>query len=192
MSTAKILDGDQLMAMIVTSWQESGRLTSGALVATVMSNMGLEKYIESLGLGFKRTKVGDRYVIEEMRKGGFNIGGEQSGHIIMGDYGTTGDGLIAALQILALRVEQERPISEYGHVFEPYPQILKNVRYEPGSQPFERDEVKKAIKRAEKELGDQGRILVRASGTEPLIRVMVEGKDQQAIEKLAEDIADLI
>ena len=188
----EILDGDQLMAMIASNMHEAGTLKGNTLVSTVMSNVGLQRYLESIGIAMKRAKVGDRYVIEEMRKGDFNLGGEQSGHIILGDSGTTGDGLVAALQVLAMRALKGEPLSECGHVFEPYPQVLHNVTYEPGSQPLERDDVKQAINQAKEELGAEGRVLVRASGTEPVIRVMVEGKDAQAIEKIAEKITNTI
>jgi phosphoglucosamine mutase len=188
----EMLDGDQLMAMVATAWSESGRLTGGGMVATVMSNMGLERYLKTLGLKLERTQVGDRYVIERMREGGFNIGGEQSGHIILGDYGTTGDGLVAALQVLAVMVGKHMPLSKCGHVFKPLPQILKNVRFKTGSKPLEQADVKKAIAKAEKTLGKNGRVLVRASGTEPLIRIMIEGENTKQIEALAEEIAAFI
>lgn len=187
-----ILDGDQLMAMIAASWQESGRLMGGGMVATVMSNMGLERYLGKLGLKLERAAVGDRYVIEKMRHGGYNIGGEQSGHIIISDYGTTGDGLIAALQVLAVMVSKHAPLSRCGHVFQPMPQVLKSVRYTEGSKPLEKAAVRKIIEKSEKTLGKKGRILVRASGTEPVIRIMAEGENSKQINAIANDIASQI
>lgn len=187
-----IIDGDQLMAMIATHMHEYDMLHGGGIVTTVMSNMGLENYLKTLGLTMHRTNVGDRYVIEQMRKSGMNMGGEQSGHIILSDYSTTGDGLIAALQTLSLVVESGKPLSVCSKIFEPLPQLLKNVRYTRGAKPLEKAEVKKAIAEAEKNLGTNGRVLVRASGTEPLIRIMVEGKSRLEIEKMAEHIAEHI
>lgn len=188
----EILDGDQLMAMIATCWHESNRLMGGGMVATVMSNMGLERYLAKLGLKLERAAVGDRYVIEKMRHGGFNLGGEQSGHIIMNDYGTTGDGLIAALQVLSVMVSKHVPLSKCGHVFKPLPQVLKNVAYKKGTKPLENASVKKAIAQVEKTLGKSGRVLVRASGTEPLIRIMIEGEKAAHISKLADHIANTV
>lgn len=188
----EILDGDQLMALIATYWHQHGKLKGDAIVATVMSNMGLERYLGGIGINLKRSKVGDRHVIEKMKQGGYNLGGEQSGHIIMGDYGTTGDGLVAALQLLAVMIEKKQPLSQCGHVFEPFPQTLKNVRFTAGTQPLEKPEVKRAIADAQARLGNDGRVLVRPSGTEPLIRVMVEGKDGALIEEIADGIVRVI
>ena len=183
----QIVDGDQLMGVIARSWQEDGRLSAPGIVATVMSNLGLERYLAGLGLSLARTAVGDRYVLEHMRANGFNLGGEQSGHIILSDYGTTGDGLVAALQLLAVVKRQERPVSEVCHCFEPLPQILKNVRYKQG-RPLEEKPVVSAIKAAEQLLGESGRLVIRPSGTEPVIRVMGEGEDRI----LVEDVVDTI
>lgn len=185
-----LIDGDQLLAMIAMQWQKSGDLKGGGVVGTQMSNLGLEQFLEKKKLKLHRTKVGDRYVMEKMREG-FNIGGEQSGHIILGDYSTTGDALIAALQVLALVVEDGRAMSKAAKLFEPVPQVLKNVRYESGN-PMKDPALEAAIKNAEKVLGKKGRVLVRASGTEPLIRVMVEGDDKKKIAKIADQIAATI
>ncbi len=174
----QVADGDQLMALIATRWAREGRLRGGTLVATVMSNMGLERHLAEHGLRLRRTAVGDRYVVEAMRAGGFNLGGEQSGHIVMTDYATTGDGLIAALQFLAAMVETGKPASQLARVFDPLPQMLENLRYSPGSDPLDRPGVKQAIAAAENRLGGRGRILIRKSGTEPLIRVMAECEDE--------------
>ncbi|MBE7637962.1 phosphoglucosamine mutase [Sneathiella sp. P13V-1] len=182
-----IVDGDQLMALIARSWADRGLLNGGGLVATVMSNMGLEKYLEGHGLSLIRTAVGDRYVVEHMRSQGYNLGGEQSGHMVMSDFGTTGDGLIAALQVLSVIVKEERPVSEICKCFEPYPQILKNVRYSAG-QPLEDENVKSAISAGEEKLASSGRLLIRKSGTEPLIRVMGEGEDPKLVEQVVDDI----
>ena len=182
-----LLDGDALMAMVATYWQQSGQLRGGGIVATDMSNMGLEHYLKSLGLALHRTQVGDRYVTERMRAGEYNLGGEQSGHIILSDYVTTGDGLIAALQVLALLVESDKPLSAMSKLFTPYPQLLKNVRYE-GTSPLDDKDVQKAIEAAKAKLGNKGRVFIRKSGTEPLIRVMVEGEDEKTIAALAGDI----
>jgi phosphoglucosamine mutase len=184
---SKIADGDQMLAMIATQCKRAGTLRGGGIVATQMSNIGLEKYLEKIGLTLVRTKVGDRYVVEHMRAHGFNLGGEQSGHIILGDYVTTGDGIIAALQILAYMREDGRPLSKCGTLFSPWPQVLKNIPYR-GISPLKAPAVQKAIKAAEKNLGDNGRLLIRESGTEPLIRVMAEGKDRKQIEALTNKI----
>lgn len=184
--TGTILDGDQLMAMIAEYWNDKGWL-KGGVAATQMSNMGLERLFKSKGIGFTRTKVGDRYVVEAMRERGWNVGGEQSGHMILSDYATTGDGLVAALQVLALLREDGRPLSQCGHRFDPLPQLLKNVRYT-GNSPLNHPRVQDAIDRATQSLGESGRVFVRASGTEPLIRVMLEGEDRQEIERLADSI----
>jgi phosphoglucosamine mutase len=187
----QLLDGDQLMALVARSWAQTQRLTGGGLVATVMSNLGLERYLASLGLALERTPVGDRYVVERMREGGFNVGGEQSGHIILSDYATTGDGLIAALQLLAVLVQAGRPLSEAGRLFEPLPQRLASVRFKDG-QPLADASVKAAIRAGEQRLGKAGRLLVRKSGTEPVIRVMAEGEDATLVGHVVEEIAAAI
>ena len=182
-----LLDGDQLMAVIAASWQANGRLVGGGLVATVMSNLGLERYLGGIGLSLERTAVGDRHVLERMRTRGFNVGGEQSGHIIMADYATTGDGLVAALQILAVLVSDGRPASEVLRRFEPLPQLLKNVRFA-GGAPLEDARVKAVIAEAEARLNGTGRLLIRKSGTEPLIRVMAEGEDEAMVAEVVDEI----
>jgi phosphoglucosamine mutase len=187
----RLLDGDQLMALIATSWHRAGKVTGGGVVATVMSNLGLERYIQDLGLDFHRTVVGDRYVVEQMRETGCNIGGEQSGHIILSNHSTTGDGLIAALQILATLVESEQSASEICNVFTAVPQLLKNVRFGPGA-PLEATAVKAAINAAEHRLGRAGRLLIRKSGTERLIRVMAEGEDDVLIAAIVDEICAAI
>ncbi|MBB4632156.1 phosphoglucosamine mutase [Sphingosinicella soli] len=187
----QIVDGDQLMALVTRSWHASGRLKGGGLVATVMSNLGLERYLGGLGLNLERAKVGDRYVLEAMRAGGYNVGGEQSGHIILSDYSTTGDGLVAALQILAVLVEDGRPASELLTLFEPLPQLLKNVRFN-GGQPLDAESVKGVIASAEARLNGTGRLVIRKSGTEPLIRVMAEGEDMGLVESLVDEICDAV
>ncbi|MDM7255803.1 MAG: phosphoglucosamine mutase, partial [Paracoccus sp. (in: a-proteobacteria)] len=174
----QVADGDQLMALMAARWADQGRLNGGALVATVMSNLGLEHFLDGRGLRLERTKVGDRYVVERMRAGGFNLGGEQSGHIVMTDYATTGDGLIAGLQILAALSEAERPASELLSQFDPVPQMLKNVRYAAGADPLAAASVQQAIAAGEARLAGTGRVLIRKSGTEPLIRVMAEAEDE--------------
>ena len=184
--TGRIVDGDQLMATIATSWAKRGKLVGGGLVATVMSNLGLERHLEAEGLGLIRTSVGDRYVLEGMRRGGYNVGGEQSGHIILSDYATTGDGLIAALQVLAEIVRVRAPASEVLHRFDPLPQRLKSVRYT--GSPLESDRVKALIAEAEAELKGRGRLLIRRSGTEPVIRVMAEGDDPGQVEAVVDRI----
>ncbi len=173
----EVIDGDQIMALIATAWARAGLLRGDGIVATVMSNMGLERHLEAHGLGLRRTKVGDRYVLEAMRAEGFNVGGEQSGHLILADYATTGDGLIAALQVLACLVESKKHASALTRVFKPFPQILKNIRYAPGIDPLAVDAVQAAIVAAERRLQGSGRLVIRKSGTEPLIRVMAEGED---------------
>lgn len=187
----RVIDGDQLMALISKSWTAQGRVANGCLVSTVMSNLGLERFVNGLGVELHRTPVGDRYVVEHMRKNGCNIGGEQSGHIILTDFATTGDGLIAALQVLAVIVEMERPASEVLRVFEPLPQILKNVRFGE-SEPLELAKVREAIKAGEIRLGEQGRLVIRKSGTEPVIRVMGEGDDRDLVETVVEEIVETI
>jgi phosphoglucosamine mutase len=183
-----LVDGDQLMALIALGLQGRGELKGSAVVATVMSNLGLERKLSAAGLKLLRTKVGDRYVLEEMRKTGCNIGGEQSGHIILADHSTTGDGLVAGLQVLAALVEANAPASELLRQFEPLPQLLKNVRFNGGAAPLESDGVRKSIAAAEAELEGRGRLVIRKSGTEPLIRVMAEGDDPQLVERLVDDI----
>ena len=186
-----VVDGDQLLAVIAESWKEEGRLARNGVVATVMSNLGLERYLAGIGIELVRTPVGDRYVLERMRGDGYNVGGEQSGHIIMTDYTTTGDGLVAALQVLAVVKRQNRPVSEVCHRFEPLPQILKNVRYKTG-KPMESAAVRSAIASAEKKLGQGGRLLVRPSGTEPVIRVMGEGDDKALVEAAVNDVIEAL
>jgi len=187
----KLIDGDQLMALIATSWHRQQRLSGGGIVATVMSNLGLERHLAEMKLTLARTKVGDRYVVEHMRQHGFNIGGEQSGHIVMSDFSTTGDGLVAALQVLAEVVRTGKPVSQVCHVFEPVPQVLKNVRYGEG-KPLETKTVKEAIAEAMSKLGSSGRLVIRPSGTEPLIRVMAEGDDAGLVSKIVEEICTVI
>jgi phosphoglucosamine mutase len=177
--TGALLDGDQLMALIASVWKRSGRLRGDAIVATVMSNLGLERYLAGLGVALVRTNVGDRYVTEKMRESGINVGGEQSGHIVLSDYATTGDGLIAALQVLAACVEAGKPASAVARLFTPVPQLLKNVAAEASA--LEVQAVRRAVRDAESALGNQGRLLVRPSGTEPLVRVMAEGDDQAIV-----------
>src|SRR5205823_4659312 len=183
----RIVDGDQLMALIALGLQRRGELKGEAVVATVMSNLGLERKLGEAGLKLLRTKVGDRYVLEEMRKSGCNVGGEQSGHIILADHATTGDGLVAGLQVLAALVEAKVPASELLRQFEPLPQLLKNVRFTRGAEPLESDSVRKRIAAAEAQLEGQGRLVIRKSGTEPLIRVMAEGEDSALVERLVDD-----
>ncbi|MCF3933489.1 phosphoglucosamine mutase [Acuticoccus sp. M5D2P5] len=187
----KAVDGDQLLAVIASSWLETGRLRHAMVVATIMSNLGLQRYLESIGIGLERTKVGDRYVSEAMRLNDYNIGGEQSGHIILSDYTTTGDGLLAALEVLAVVVDSGKRVSEICHRFEPVPQILKNVRFN-GGKPLEADAVTGAIDAAKERLGKSGRIVVRPSGTEPLIRIMAEGDDERLIHTLVDELATVV
>ncbi len=189
--TGTVIDGDQLMATIAQSWHETDRLTGGGVVATVMSNLGLERFLNDKDLELARTKVGDRFVVEHMRGHGYNVGGEQSGHIILSDYATTGDGLISALQVLACLKQSDKPASSACRKFEPVPQLLKNVRFN-GGKPLEHKSVKEAIEEAEHELGNAGRLVIRPSGTEPLIRVMAEGDDQVLVNKIVTSLADLI
>ncbi|MGB0747928.1 MAG: phosphoglucosamine mutase [Magnetospiraceae bacterium] len=188
----RVLDGDQIMGTIAADWHKTGRLKGGALVATVMSNMGLEKFLQGHGLDLARTKVGDRYVVEHMRAHGQNLGGEQSGHIIFGDHATTGDGLLAALQVLAVVVQEQRTLGEVCRVFEPFPQLLKNVRYANGSDPLANKTVKEAIEAGENQLGDSGRVLIRKSGTEPLIRVMAEAEDPAMVTTVVNEIVSAV
>ncbi|WP_232628987.1 phosphoglucosamine mutase [Methylobacterium sp. Leaf118] len=185
------VDGDQLMAAVARSWKEDERLTQPGLVATVMSNLGLERFVNGLGLTLARTAVGDRYVLEHMREHGYNLGGEQSGHIIMSDYATTGDGLVAALQLLSVVKRQERPVSEVCHCFEPLPQILKNVRFRSGA-PLQAESVVTAIAQAKARLGASGRLVIRPSGTEPVIRVMAEGDDRALVTEVVDEVVDAV
>ena len=187
-----IIDGDQLMALIALGLQRRGELKGGAVVATVMSNLGLERRLGEAGLKLLRTKVGDRYVLEEMRKSGCNVGGEQSGHIILSDHATTGDGLVAGLQVLAALVEADAAASELLRQFEPLPQLLKNVRFNGSGEPLETDSVRKRIAAAEAELEGRGRLVIRKSGTEPLIRVMAEGDDPALVERVVDDICEAV
>ncbi len=187
----QVIDGDQIMALIAKSWGETGKLKGGGVVATVMSNLGLERFLTANGMTLERTKVGDRYVMERMREGGFNLGGEQSGHIIMSDVSTTGDGLISALQVLAVLAQSNKPMSSLGRQFEPAPQVLKNVRFA-GGKPLEKKLVKDAIAEAEARLNGTGRIVVRASGTEPLIRIMAEGDDERMVKDVVKAIATAV
>jgi len=186
-----LVDGDQLMALIAQTFKEEGRLAKPAIVGTVMSNLGLERHLVSIGIELIRTKVGDRYVLEAMREQGFNVGGEQSGHIILSDYANTGDGFVAALQVLAVVKKLGRPVSEVCHRFEPLPQILKNVRYKSG-KPLEDAKVKTAITLAEKKLNGQGRLVIRPSGTEPVIRVMAEGDDRALVEAAVDTVVEAL
>jgi phosphoglucosamine mutase len=187
----QIVDGDQLMAVIAESWHRRGRLAAGGIVATVMSNLGLERHLQEMGLSMARTPVGDRYVVEYMRKHGYNVGGEQSGHIVLSDFTTTGDGLVSALQILAVAIASERPISEVCKRFVPLPQVLKNVRYGEG-KPLDDKGVQCAIDAAKAKLGNSGRLVIRPSGTEPVIRVMAEGDDEAIVEGVVADICEAV
>ncbi|WCT74112.1 phosphoglucosamine mutase [Sphingomonas naphthae] len=187
----QIVDGDQLMALIGLAQHRAGLLKGGGVVATVMSNLGLERCLGGQGLSLVRTSVGDRYVVEAMRSGGYNLGGEQSGHIILADHATTGDGLVAALQVLAELVESGRKASDLLHMFDPLPQLLKNVRYAAG-QPLEAEAVKAAIADAEAKLSGTGRLVIRKSGTEPLIRVMAEGEDEALVGAVVDQICEAV
>jgi phosphoglucosamine mutase len=186
-----IIDGDQIMALIAESFKEDGKLAKPAIVGTVMSNLGLERHLVSNGIELIRTQVGDRYVLEAMRDDGYNVGGEQSGHIILSDYTTTGDGFVAALQVLAVVKKSGKPVSEACHRFEPLPQILKNVRYKSG-KPLEDAKVKTAIASAEKKLNGQGRLVIRPSGTEPVIRVMGEGDNRDLVEAAVDHVVEAL
>ncbi|MEP0188937.1 MAG: phosphoglucosamine mutase [Erythrobacter sp.] len=187
----RAVDGDQIMALIATRMHEKGALTGGGVVSTVMSNLGLERYLVSQGLTLERTKVGDRYVLERMKEGGFNIGGEQSGHMILLDHATTGDGTVAALRVLSSLVRSGKPASEILHLFDPVPQLLKNVRYE-GGAPLENATVQAVIAQAESELEGKGRLVIRPSGTEPVIRVMAEGDDSKQVESVVDRVCDAV
>jgi phosphoglucosamine mutase len=181
-------DGDQFMALMALRWAADHRLKGSALVATVMSNLGLERLLGENGVRLERTNVGDRYVVERMRQGGFNLGGEQSGHIVMTDHATTGDGLMAGLQFLAEMVRSDKPASELLHQFEPVPQLLKNVRFAAGQTPLEDAKVSAAIAQAEADLAEGGRLLIRKSGTEPLVRVMAEHEDAAHMERCVDAV----
>jgi phosphoglucosamine mutase len=187
----RIIDGDQLLAVIAESWREDGRLSKPGVVATVMSNLGLERYLHRSGISVERTPVGDRYVLDHMRSHGYNVGGEPSGHIILSDYTTTGDGLLAALQVLSVVKKHDQPVSKVCHRFDPLPQILKNVRYKSG-KPLEKAEVRSAIAEAQARLDGHGRLIVRPSGTEPVIRVMGEGDDKVLVEAVVDEIVDAL
>ena len=187
----RVIDGDQLLAVIAESWKNDGRLTVNGIVATVMSNLGMERYLQKLGIALARTPVGDRYVLDHMRSHGYNVGGEASGHIILSDYTTTGDGLLAALQVLAVVKKHDRPVSEVCHRFDPLPQIMKNVRYKSGA-PLENAEVRSAIELAQARLNVHGRLIIRPSGTEPVIRVMGEGEDKILVEEIVDGIVDVL
>ena len=186
-----LIDGDQLLAVIAESWSEDGRLAGDGVVATVMSNLGLERYLTEIGIKLVRAPVGDRYVLDQMRANGFNVGGEPSGHIILSDYTTTGDGLVTALQLLAVVKKLGQPVSKVCHRFDPLPQIMKNVRYR-GGKPLENAKVRSAIKSGEKRLNGQGRLVIRPSGTEPVIRVMAEGDDKTLVESVVDDIVGVL
>ena len=187
----QVIDGDQLMALVTKSLHERGQLQGGGLVATVMSNLGLERFLSARGLSLARTKVGDRYVVEHMRAHGFNVGGEQSGHIILSDFSTTGDGLLAALQVLAEVKRAGKPVSEVCKMFEPVPQVLKNVKFKSG-KPLDDAQVKTAIAEATSRLGNSGRLVIRPSGTEPLIRVMAEGDDESMVRNIVDELCGVI
>ncbi|MDO8411973.1 MAG: phosphoglucosamine mutase [Phenylobacterium sp.] len=189
--TGRVVDGDQIMALIAAHWAQRDRLTGGGVVATVMSNLGLERFLGGKGLKLERTAVGDRAVMMRMREGGFNLGGEQSGHVILSDFSTTGDGLLAALQVLAVLKEADKPMSALARQFEPVPQLLENVRFG-GGRPLESENVKGAIALAEQRLNGSGRLLVRASGTEPLIRIMAEGDDEKLIFDIVHELAGVV
>ena len=190
--TGRVADGDQIMALLAARWAAEGRLKGGALVATVMSNLGLERFLQGRGLRLERTAVGDRYVVERMREGGFNLGGEQSGHIVMTDYATTGDGLIAGLQFLAEMVRTGEPGSTLTRSFETVPQMLKNVRFPDGVHPLEVEAVQRVIAANEARILGKGRILIRKSGTEPLIRVMAECEDEGLLMAVVDEIVGAV
>ena len=187
----RVIDGDQIMAVIAQYWNNQGRLTGGGIVATVMSNLGLERFLNNQNLTLARTQVGDRYVVEHMRANGFNLGGEQSGHMVMSDFATTGDGLIAALQVLSVVRATGKPVSEVCSKFEPVPQVLKNVRYANGA-PLENNAVIEVIGDMESRLGNSGRLVIRASGTEPLIRVMAEGDDETLVHEVVDEVVSVV
>lgn len=188
---SNVIDGDQIMALVSEFWNKNNKLVGGGVVATVMSNLGLERFLNDQNLNLIRTQVGDRYVVQHMREHGFNLGGEQSGHMIMSDFATTGDGLVAALQVLAVVQAENKPVSDVCRKFEPVPQLMKNVRYASGA-PLEDVLVKEAILEGENRLGNSGRLVIRASGTEPLIRVMAECDDQTLVENVVNDIVEVV
>jgi phosphoglucosamine mutase len=188
----QVVDGDQLMGLIALAWKKAGALAKPGVVATIMSNLGLERRLKEEGVKLLRTQVGDRHVVEAMRAGGYNVGGEQSGHIVLSDYSTTGDGLLAALQVLAVQVRAQRPVSEICQIFEPAPQVMENVRVEGGKRLVEAEAVKTAIKAAEKKLGAAGRMVVRASGTEPLVRVMAEAENETLARASVDDVCEAV
>ncbi|MEM8750983.1 MAG: phosphoglucosamine mutase [Pseudomonadota bacterium] len=188
---SNVVDGDQLMALVAQSWQESERLTGDGVVATVMSNLGLERFLNDRKMSLARTAVGDRYVVEHMRKNGYNVGGEQSGHIVLSDYATTGDGLVAALQVLSVVRSWDKPVSEVCTRFEPVPQVLSNVRYSSG-EPLKDKMVIESIDEGRNRLANTGRLVIRASGTEPLIRVMAEGDDKGLVQEVVDDICSTL
>jgi phosphoglucosamine mutase len=183
----RIIDGDQLLGLIASSWKAHGRLSKNTVVATVMSNLGLENHLKGIGVKLERTQVGDRYVVSRMMEKGLNVGGEQSGHIVLSDFSTTGDGLLAALQVLAVMVETGKKLSEVAHVFDPAPQKLVNRKYN-GADPLSRKSVQDAIAAAEKALGTRGRLLVRKSGTEPLIRVMAQAESEDLVKEAVDGV----
>ncbi|MCK5576236.1 MAG: phosphoglucosamine mutase, partial [Sphingomonadales bacterium] len=187
----QMVDGDQLMGLIGSDWNKRGLLRGGSVVATVMSNLGLEKFLEGQGLGLMRTPVGDRYVVEAMRAHDCNVGGEQSGHLVLGDLATTGDGLVAALQVLSVLIASGKPASEICRLFDPFPQLLKNVRFS-GASPLDNADVQKAIADAQARLASTGRVLIRKSGTEPLIRVMAEGEDDALVSEVVNELVEII
>lgn len=187
----EVVDGDQFMAVIAESWNQQGKLQGGGIVATVMSNLGLERYLTSVGIALERTQVGDRYVLEAMRAKGFNVGGEQSGHMILSDFTTTGDGLVAAMQLLAVVQQQSKPVSEVCSRFERVPQLLNNVRFKKG-HPLQNKQVKQVIEEGQARLGEGGRLIIRESGTEPVIRVMGESDDESLVAAVVRDIASVI
>ena len=189
--TGALVDGDQILGLIAADWAGNDRLSGGGVVSTVMSNLALEQYLQGIGLDLIRTQVGDRYVVERMRKDGYNLGGEQSGHIVLSDYSTTGDGLIAALQVLAVIVASGKAASQVCRVFDPLPQVLKNVQFN-GGKPLQDKAVKKAITDGEERLGSGGRLLIRPSGTEPVVRVMAEGEDEALVASVVGDIVAVI
>jgi phosphoglucosamine mutase len=186
-----VIDGDQLLAVIAQSWHDEGRLAKPGVIATIMSNYGFERYLNSIGIDLIRTPVGDRYVLEQMRERGFNVGGEPSGHIILSDHTTTGDGFVAALQVLAVVKKSGEPVSQVCHRYDPLPQITKNVRYRSG-KPHEHAKVKDAIAGGEQRLNGQGRLIVRPSGTEPVIRVTAEGDDKILVEEIVDGIVEAL
>ncbi len=187
-----IIDGDQILALIARSWSKSGTLKGGGIVGTVMSNAGLDRYLQTLGLTLARASVGDRYVLEMMNEGGFNAGGEQSGHIILSDFATTGDGLMAALQVLAVLAQEGQPASQAAHLYEPLPQVLENVRFRAGAAPLDDARVKSRIDAGTARLNGKGRVLVRKSGTEPVIRVMAEGDNEREVREVVHEIVAAI